>query len=197
MDQNHDEEMQEMMEEMAEDLEHTQLNEKNLRQPKKFPVLTRHGQIMVYSGLGIIVLIILGLFFFSGGGKVSRPELEAIKTRLDRMENRLIQLENAGQKFSPTEGRIKGMEKSLSKLDRTVRALREQLNKQSKRVDRIKDPLVTKKKSEAQKRYHEIRRGETLYGIAKKYNVSVDDLRRLNKFSKSQNIYPGQKIIIP
>ena len=197
MDQNHDEEMQEMMEEMAEDLEHTQLNEQNPRQPKKIPVLTHQGQIMVYGGLGIIVLIILGLFFFSGGEKVSRPDLEAIKTRLDRMENRLIQLENAGQKFSPTEGRIKGMEKSLSKLDRTVRALREQLNKQSKRVDRIKDPLVTKKKSEAQKRYHEIRRGETLYGIAKKYNVSVDDLRRLNKFSKSQNIYPGQKIIIP
>ena len=197
MDQNHDEEMQEMMEEMAEDLEHTQLNEQNPRQPKKIPVLTHQGQIMVYGGLGIIVLIILGLFFFSGGEKVSRPDLEAIKTRLDRMENRLIQLENAGQKFSPTEGRIKGMEKSLSKLDRTVRALREQLNKQSKRVDRIKDPLVTKKKSEAQKRYHEIRRGETLYGIAKKYNVSVDDLRRLNKFSKSRNIYPGQKIIIP
>ena len=116
------------------------------------------------------------------------------------MEDRLIQLENAGQKFSPTEGRIKGLEKSLSKLDREIRALREQLNQQSKKIDRNQKkttPPVATKKPQVQKRYHEVSRGETLFGIAKKYGVPVDDLRRLNKLSKSAGIYPGQKIMIP
>jgi len=39
-----------------------------------------------------------------------------------------------------------------------------------------------------------VQSGDTLSGISRKYNVSVDELCRLNSISKSDPIYPGQKI---
>lgn len=50
---------------------------------------------------------------------------------------------------------------------------------------------------QAQRRYHEVRIGDTLYGIAIKYRVSVDQLCRLNNIDKKNPvIFPGQKILI-
>jgi lipid-binding SYLF domain-containing protein len=43
-------------------------------------------------------------------------------------------------------------------------------------------------------RFHVVKQGDTLYGISKKYNISVDELCRLNDIEKSSSIYPGQKI---
>ena len=44
--------------------------------------------------------------------------------------------------------------------------------------------------------YHIVERGDTLYGIAKKYGLSVDELIRLNQLKSGQAIYPGQKILV-
>jgi LysM repeat protein len=50
--------------------------------------------------------------------------------------------------------------------------------------------------SQAEARYHIVKRGDTLYKISRKYGVPVADLRRLNHIPKGQDIYPGQKIRI-
>jgi|GEM_PF-5162169 len=42
--------------------------------------------------------------------------------------------------------------------------------------------------------FYVVQSGDTLSGISRKYNVSVDELCRLNSISKSDPIYPGQKI---
>lgn len=44
--------------------------------------------------------------------------------------------------------------------------------------------------------YHRVRKGDTLFGIAKKYGVSVTQIRELNRLSKKGTIYPGQKLVI-
>jgi LysM repeat protein len=41
-----------------------------------------------------------------------------------------------------------------------------------------------------------VRRGDTLYGIARKHGISVEALRRLNNLKKGRDIYPDQKIIV-
>ncbi|UCF58134.1 MAG: LysM peptidoglycan-binding domain-containing protein, partial [Deltaproteobacteria bacterium] len=38
--------------------------------------------------------------------------------------------------------------------------------------------------------------GETLYRIAKKYGITVDELCRLNDMAPSQVIKPGQKLLV-
>lgn len=43
---------------------------------------------------------------------------------------------------------------------------------------------------------HRVRKGETLYGIANKYQVSVNNLLRWNPWSRSKMLQPGQQLII-
>jgi membrane-bound lytic murein transglycosylase D len=43
---------------------------------------------------------------------------------------------------------------------------------------------------------HEVRRGETVWSIARQYAVSVDDVLRTNGLGSADKIYPGQKITI-
>jgi LysM repeat protein len=45
-------------------------------------------------------------------------------------------------------------------------------------------------------KYHIVQKGETLSHIAKKYNISIKELGKLNNIDLKQLIYPGQKLII-
>lgn len=45
-------------------------------------------------------------------------------------------------------------------------------------------------------KYHQVLKGETLYGISKKYGISVINLSKLNKFEKNVQLQRGQKIKI-
>jgi len=62
-----------------------------------------------------------------------------------------------------------------------------------------KNNKITKKSKELKNsnepRYHTVKKGETLYRIAKKYNISVDELKRLNGLS-SNKLSTGQKLIV-
>lgn len=44
---------------------------------------------------------------------------------------------------------------------------------------------------------HVVERGDTLYGIARSYNIRLDDLRNANDLGEEDRIYPGQKLVIP
>jgi len=44
---------------------------------------------------------------------------------------------------------------------------------------------------------HTVRKGETLYDIARKYGISLNDLRSRNNLYGRRFIYPGQKLYIP
>lgn len=62
-----------------------------------------------------------------------------------------------------------------------------------------KNSNVTKKtkelKNSTETQYHTVKKGETLYRIAKKYNISVDELKRLNGLN-SNKLNKGQKLIV-
>ncbi len=43
---------------------------------------------------------------------------------------------------------------------------------------------------------HEVEPGETLWNIARRYGMSVEEIVRLNKLDPSETIYPGQKLLV-
>ncbi len=55
--------------------------------------------------------------------------------------------------------------------------------------------LRGEKKSSTKSTYHVVKRGETLYRISARYNVSVDNLKRYNNL-EDNNIQVGQKIYL-
>ncbi len=44
--------------------------------------------------------------------------------------------------------------------------------------------------------YHEVQRGDNLFRIGLKYNISVDRILQLNNLSPNDSIHPGQKLIV-
>jgi LysM repeat protein len=46
------------------------------------------------------------------------------------------------------------------------------------------------------KRYHTVRSGETLWGISRRYGLTVEELRNLNNLSPGVAIYPDQKLLV-
>jgi membrane-bound lytic murein transglycosylase D len=51
------------------------------------------------------------------------------------------------------------------------------------------------KNSPKQTRYT-VRRGDTLYGIAQRFDVELDDLRRWNRMSVKSRLRPGDKVTV-
>ena len=59
-----------------------------------------------------------------------------------------------------------------------------------------KEIVKERKKTRVKYKVYRVRKGDTLIGIAKKFKVSVSELKRVNKL-KGNRIYVGQKLKIP
>ncbi|MFH1630542.1 MAG: LysM domain-containing protein, partial [Pseudomonadota bacterium] len=57
-------------------------------------------------------------------------------------------------------------------------------------------PVKQKVAPPDKKNYHVVRRGENLFGIAKRYGMTINDLCRLNKITPKTTLYPGKKLQI-
>jgi LysM repeat protein len=114
---------------------------------------------------------------------------------------------DSGSKMRSLERRIKRLEERLYRLDR-IEADLEQVKEKNKQFNSfndtiIKKPITPPKSSTAQTAekqteavYHEVLAGETLYRISLRYNIKLDELRRLNNLEPEATIYPKQKILI-
>lgn len=152
---------------------------------------------LILGAAGALLLLILLVFFFGDGGRdenTTNP-LNAVKSRLDGLEKRLALVEKVEPKISSSETRIKGLQVSVNRLESLTRTMKDRMEK----LEQVPSPSTPPAKSldpaSVEKRLHEVRRGESLFSIAKKYGMNLDELRRLNHLSKSI-IQPGQRLII-
>jgi LysM repeat protein len=102
------------------------------------------------------------------------------------------------------------------KLDSLTRNLNERLSHLEKDINQIKEEAAsTKKKPEVSQpaspapappakspakpgttKVHTVAPGENLYRIALRYNLSVEELRRLNNMRPDQSLQVGQKLTV-
>jgi len=64
-------------------------------------------------------------------------------------------------------------------------------------ISKANQPTVTTVKELKGFRTHKTKRKETLYSLAKKYNVSEDDIKKYNKFLYANTLRKGDKLQIP
>ena len=62
------------------------------------------------------------------------------------------------------------------------------------KAESSKSSKVSKKTSK--KHYHTVNVGETLYGISRKYGLTVKNIQLMNKLNDRFVIYPGQKLLL-
>ncbi|MBW2345366.1 MAG: LysM peptidoglycan-binding domain-containing protein [Deltaproteobacteria bacterium] len=208
MDRKPNSEMEDIMEGMADDLASTREDE-NQRNGRTLQDFKPQIRILVPWGAGILILSVIVALFFGSGGKASTEDLAAIETNIDLLGQRLTQLEDLENKLTQLDKQGKSLQKFIARTDRSGRSQAKRLDKLTKSIDALqkkmaalaakaKAPRTIKKKqtSALKGSYHKVNAGESLYRIAQKYGITVDELLRLNNLNKNQAIYPGQKLLV-
>jgi flagellar motility protein MotE (MotC chaperone) len=181
MEHNQSVEIEEIKGGSAEDLSQTWIKE-DCRRLKTSLGFKLPGQALGFWGVRVFFLIVVSPFLFGCGNGESKEELIFIETRLDQVEERLTklaeveerltQLEGTEQKMAHLESQIEKLERSISELNRLV-------------ASRTKED-----------RYHEVRQGDSLFKIAQKNGITVEELCFLNKITAKTVIRPGQKLLV-
>ncbi len=135
--------------------------------------------------MGILFRIALFLSCYGCQKRDYAEAVDAIEARLTMIEQRITQLEKMEQRISAYEFQLKELRKCFRRLDKLVTEI-------------LEAPQTNKGQPATQGKsgYYLIHRGDSLYGIAQKYGLTVEELRRLNNLTKGQVIYPGQKLLV-
>ena len=121
------------------------------------------------------------------GLKLEGVNIKESVTQVNHIKDRLGRLETAfSVKFDSLIDRMGKIEKSISQLE----------NKTVKKEPEPKAAVPVKKAVKKKSQFHMVKKKETLYSISKKYNISIDELRKLNKLSKGATIYPGDNLLV-
>ena len=199
MDRNSDIELEETWEDFDRDREQmrkvntgsNRRKTRNANRPKR--------PYLIYFVLVVLILLVVYLLF-RGGGETPKQNLDPVWDKLVQFEKRLAEIENQGEEFRQSlselnqagntlSQRIDGLGEKLGQMEK------EQAPSKATTTAKSSPPAKTAPKPETQS--YVIIKGDTLYGIAKKYGVTLNELRRLNGFSRNKAIYPGQKILVP
>ncbi len=150
--------------------------------PKNF-LAEKRNLILIGAGVLLIVLVVLIFIFFRVSGE-------------DKSTETLVQME---QKLAAIEQKFAALEKQQEDLvSGPVKSLAEKVEMLEKRPTEKPKPPASPKAQAAPpaKRYHTVKKGETLTSIAKRYGLSAEGLRRMNKLSPKTTLAAGQKLIV-
>ena len=158
------------------------------------------GRTLLFGGVAAVVLL-AALFLLLGRGDRGGDEAwDELAERMDRIDSRLDRLEESVKQVPAMIGRMEGLGKSLSRLESDQRALSDRVDRLSRRLEDLSKaspagtspgPSVT-----GQPATHTVKRGETLFSIAKRYGLSVEALCRLNGIGPNDVIQPGQQLVV-
>jgi LysM repeat protein len=146
--------------------------------------------------LFLVMIVAGGILYFLGrqrtGSEVEpmQSKVIALEQRIARLEKQIAELHGKISTSSPDPALLQ----RVDALSQKVEALEKQ--KQPTAEPKAKSPPSPKPTASAEKKYHTVQKGETLYGIGKKYGISVEELRKLNDLPKDPLLRAGQKLLV-
>lgn len=154
-------------------------------------------KIGIFAAVGVVVLAVIGgIYMMLGNGGISKDEARLMQTKLGSLEQKIVALEKqqaALQARLPAEGAEAALTGKIDTLAQRVEAL----EKKPAPVAAEKPKAAQKEKAASSgKKVHTVQKGETIYGISKKYGMKPDDLRKLNNLGAEDTVKPGQKLIV-
>jgi len=161
------------------------------KESKSAPNISRKLQIVFVSiGAALIVMIALAIMFLPSG-RIDEVEnqVRLLEAKLKQAENKLIRLEKIDEKLADIDEKLRFLFSQYKQV--------EILKQRPERLEGSVTPSTDKtpdKKTKA--RYHQVKAGETLFGISNRYGLKVDELRRLNNLAPGAVIHPGQKLVV-
>jgi LysM repeat protein len=159
----------------------------------------------------VVLLAVLLVVLLHGGGDTADPQrIAALEQRISQLEDRLDKYEGIDEKVTTIWEQAKSYEKFKDRFDRSeasislrmdhltmsLEALQKQLNEARNTRARVAAKERVSDKPSSKVKYHQVEPGDTFYSISKKYNLSVEELIRLNKLKPDSVLRPGQKLIV-
>jgi LysM repeat protein len=142
-------------------------------------------------------LIFAGGILYFLGKRPTGSDTTLLQSKVIALEQRIGGLE---KQIGELQGKIStpapdlALLQRLDALSQKVEALEKQ--KQPAAEPKAKPSTPSKPTASSEKKYHTVQKGETLYGISKKYGMSVEELRKLNNLSKDPSLRTGQKLLV-
>lgn len=156
---------------------------------------------------GFLILIVLSVVVIARTYSLAeKVQLLALESRLEQLENRLGSIEGDGG-LSQTAGQGNQLILLTERLDQLEANMTARINSMANQLNSAPAKPVAEAaaktetaapapalKEETEAKIHTVKRGETLYRISRRYNLSVDQLRQYNQLDQKASIYPGQKL---
>lgn len=147
--------------------------------PKHFPADKKK---MILLGIGVLAAAVLVYFFGFSGKDKSAEWIAQMDQKLAAIEEKIATLQKQQEELA--SGPIKSLAEKVEMLEK-----RPAEKPKPAASPKAQAPIPTK-------RYHEVKKGETATSIAKKYGLSLEELRKLNNLSPKGALHVGQKLIV-
>jgi LysM repeat protein len=185
---------QNIFDNMAEDLAKNRKGEPPVRRQRNSYGSGPAGRFILLLGLGAAILVLFIVLILRGSGKQDTTPLQS---RIDQVENRLAMIDGNLRRVEALEDELKSLQQAQAGLEATGKSIDERLDKLAKQVEKAQaSTAAPRAAAQAKTQVHEVRPGDTLYGIAGEYGITLNQLLRLNNLNRNATLRPGQKILI-
>ncbi|MDX9788274.1 MAG: LysM domain-containing protein [Desulfobacterales bacterium] len=167
---------------------------------------------IVIGALLLLFILIFLVFSRKDATDETEPKFALLEERLARLEEQMATIPEINGVVGKLEkqvaiseryaDRFEHMEASITmmtdKLARDLAELKKVSSQPVKKDAPAPAPVRAEKRPAPVSKpvYHVVSAKETLYSISRRYNSTVDELRRLNKLSENDAIQPGQKLVV-
>lgn len=189
-----DSDRQDIFDHMAEDLAKNRKEDPPVRRQRSTRNSGPAGRFTLLVGVGAAILVLFIVLVLRGSGK---QDLTPLQSRLEQIESKLAAIDGAFRKFEAFEEELKNLQQGQAGLESTGKTLDERLEKLTRQVEKAQAAApAPRATAQARTQVHEVRSGDTLYGIAGRYGMTLDQLLRLNNLNRNATLRPGQKLVI-
>lgn len=177
--------------------------------------------VLIGGGILLVAVIVILMFLSSAPKTAERDLIKSLETRLKNIEEKLAKLEWIDTGMARLERKEKEMASISERMVQLESALTKKVDQLSRDVSKPAakpaepaapkpeggvhkpEPVVqkpaapTRAEKDSKARMHAVQKGETIYGISRKYGIPADQLMKLNKLSPNDPIKPGQQLMLP
>lgn len=185
---------------------------------KKTAILAGNPVRYLYWGLGIAVVagvVLLMLLLFSNIiDPADLARIEDLENKIEQLEQRLVKYDGMDEKVTHIWEQAKAFETFKTRFDRSeasmslrmdhlamsLDSLQKKTNTTLQKVGKLEKAPVRpvapasppSAKKAAARKTHTVVAGDTLFGISRRYNLSVQELKSMNKLTEGAVIHVGQ-----
>jgi len=166
------------------------------------------GISSILAGAGFVIFVILSIIIlFKTQNLAKKAQLLTLESKLGQLEQRLANLETIDKNSGPSKESENQLELLTERINRLESGVDSNFNQILNELNRLKLETALQKsiKTEAPQppkkeeklttpKAYKVQAGDTLYGISRRYGLTLEQLRTYNKLGPAAKIYPGQEL---